>query len=61
MKYYYKIFKELENLANALFDNIVPGVWGEKGFLSLKPLASWTTELNNRIDFINNWIEKGTP
>jgi dynein heavy chain len=51
----------LENLANALFDNIVPGVWGEKGFLSLKPLASWTTELNNRIDFINNWIENGTP
>lgn len=36
-------------------------MWGDKGFLSLKPLASWTTELNNRIDFINNWIKNGTP
>lgn len=51
----------MENLSNALFDNIVPNVWGDKGFLSLKPLASWTVELNNRIDFINNWIKNGTP
>jgi dynein heavy chain len=33
---------ELEKLANSLFDNQVPKIWAEKGFLSLKPLASWT-------------------
>jgi len=48
---------ELEAMANQLFDNQVPAIWADKGFLSLKPLAAWTTELNNRITFINNWIE----
>lgn len=53
--------EDLEQISNALFDNLVPAIWGDKGFLSLKPLASWTVELNNRIDFLNNWITNGTP
>lgn len=36
-------------------------MWADKGFLSLKPLASWMEDLLERINFLNNWIENGTP
>jgi len=39
----------------------VPKLWDAKGFLSLKPLASWTEDLNERIKFLTNWIRFGTP
>lgn len=53
--------EELEALSNSLFDNFVPAMWGSKGFLSLKPLGSWVQDLNDRIDFINKWLNGGTP
>ena len=43
---------ELESLSNSLFDNLVPVMWAEKGFLSLKPLSSWTNDLLERINFL---------
>lgn len=52
---------ELEKVANSLHDNQVPGMWASKGHLSLKPLGSWISDLIDRITFLNNWIEKGTP
>jgi dynein heavy chain, axonemal len=27
----------------------------------MKPLASWTEDLNNRVNFLQNWIDGGTP
>jgi dynein heavy chain len=36
-------------------------MWAEKGFLSLKPLASWTQDLNDRVAFLQKWIDGGTP
>ncbi len=39
----------------------MPKIWDEKGFLSMKPLASWTEDLNHRIDFLQKWIDNGTP
>ena len=53
--------EELEKMANSVFDNGVPKGWQEKGFLSLKPLASWITDLNDRIYFLSQWINGGTP
>lgn len=32
-----------------------------KGFLSLKPLASWIIDCNERINFLLKWYEEGTP
>jgi dynein heavy chain len=52
---------ELELLSNSLFNNQVPKMWEARGFLSLKPLASWIQDLNERVDFMNQWINKGTP
>lgn len=53
--------EELEAMANSLADNQVPGIWAKRGFLSLKPLASWVIDLNDRVDFLNAWINQGTP
>lgn len=53
--------EELEKMSNSIFDNLVPKSWGDKGFLSLKPLASWITDLNERITFLTSWINHGTP
>ena len=36
-------------------------MWADRGFLSLKLLNSWVQDLTDRINFLNNWIEKGTP
>jgi dynein heavy chain len=27
----------------------------------MKPLASWTEDLNARIKFLQDWIDNGTP
>jgi len=31
------------------------------GFLSLKPLASWINDLNERISFLSKWVDQGAP
>jgi len=28
-------------MSNSLYNNQVPKIWNQKGFLSLKPLGSW--------------------
>jgi dynein heavy chain len=53
--------EELELMANQMYDNQVPKMFSDKGFLSLKLLASWIIDLNNRIDFLTKWINEGTP
>jgi len=53
--------EELELMARSLSQNQVPEIWKEKSFLSEKPLSSWIEDLNKRINFLNEWIEKGTP
>jgi len=53
--------ESLESMASSIFDNSVPKYWAAIGFLSLKPLASWIEDLNDRCNFLNSWYEKGTP
>jgi dynein heavy chain, axonemal len=53
--------EELERMSDSLFNNQVPYMWSEFGFLSLKPLGSWVQDMNDRIEFLNKWIDKGTP
>ena len=57
--------QDLEKMATSIFDNQVPAMWSQggegKGFLSLKPLASWIQDCNDRINFLINWFENGTP
>lgn len=57
--------EDLEKMATSIFDNQVPVMWSQggegKGFLSLKPLASWIQDCNDRINFLINWYDNGTP
>lgn len=53
--------EDLDKMATSLFNNQVPLKWAGVGFLSLKPLASWVQDLNDRINFMKKWIEGGTP
>jgi dynein heavy chain len=51
----------LDAMASSFFDNVVPKNWSNVGFLSMKPLASWIVDCNDRVDFLNTWYENGTP
>jgi len=60
--------EDLELLARAIFDNKVAGKWsqpaagnGGVGHLSMKPLASWIDDLVDRIKFLQDWYDNGTP
>ncbi|KAL0978572.1 hypothetical protein UPYG_G00172390 [Umbra pygmaea] len=52
---------ELESMANSLFINKVPDIWQAKAYPSLKPLASWVSDLLQRIRFLHGWISDGVP
>jgi dynein heavy chain len=53
--------EDMEKMSKSLFINQVPQMWSGT-FLSLKPLSSWITDLNDRISFFNNWFTSGkTP
>jgi len=62
LKGYVVMSTELEDMANSLFDNLVPVMWETVGFNSLMPLASWTIDLTSRCKFFHDWITSGhTP
>ncbi|XP_068576471.1 dynein axonemal heavy chain 1 [Cebidichthys violaceus] len=52
---------ELELMANNLFNNVVPDMWKAKAYPSLKPLASWVSDLLQRINFLQRWINNAIP
>uniref|UniRef100_A0A3Q3FLZ1 Uncharacterized protein n=1 Tax=Labrus bergylta TaxID=56723 RepID=A0A3Q3FLZ1_9LABR len=52
---------ELELMANSLFNNLVPDMWKAKAYPSLKPLASWVSDLLQRINFLHRWVYNGIP
>jgi dynein heavy chain len=51
----------LEKMATALFNNQVPEQWSSVAYPSLMPLATWVSDLHARLDFVQQWITKGTP
>lgn len=56
--------EELEIHGIKMLNNEVPPRWTEEkgcGFLSIKPLSNWISDLINRIDFLKNWELNGTP
>ena len=53
--------EELEKASNSLFDNQVPDMWTKAAYPSLKPLAAWTMDLQERLKFIQKWVDTGIP
>jgi len=52
----------LEKLGDSMFSNQVPAAWeSAPSYPSLKPLASWVVDLEQRIAFLYKWINDGIP
>jgi dynein heavy chain len=52
---------ELEEMANFMFDNMVPRMWETAGYPSTKPLSAWMPDLQARVKFFEDWVENGPP
>ncbi|KAF4698365.1 Dynein heavy chain 1, axonemal [Perkinsus olseni] len=53
--------ESLEKMGNAFLTNQVPEAWSDRGFLSLKPLSSWISDLIDRVTFMEKWVRSGVP
>merc|ERR1712086_759273 len=53
--------EDLDALGNSMFNNQVPDAFSKVGFLSLKPMSSWVTDMNDRLQFIQKWVDNGSP
>ncbi|KAJ3224818.1 Dynein heavy chain 2, axonemal [Clydaea vesicula] len=51
---------ELEETFSYIFASLVPPLWS-KAYFTLKPLASWTRDLIQRIEFFNEWSKGNEP
>ena len=49
----------LERMGDAMFANQVPAAFEKLAYPSLKPLASWVSDLARRIAFLTDWIDNG--
>lgn len=50
---------ELEIVADALMDNIIPPPWKKLSYNTLKPLASFIIDLLKRLQMYFDWIDNG--
>ncbi|CAL1689869.1 unnamed protein product [Lasius platythorax] len=53
--------EQLEMMTTSLFNNKIPSNWQSKSYPSLKSLAAWFLDLKDRIKFISDWRDRGTP
>ena len=52
---------ELELMYNSMLSNQVPELWKKAAYPSLKPLASWIKDYQDRISFMQRWLHDGLP
>jgi dynein heavy chain len=52
---------ELEEMFDAFLNNRVPPKWTAAAYPSLKPLASWVSDLRDRMAFMDAWTRAGAP
>lgn len=52
---------ELDSMFYSLLNNTVPKNWQKVAYPSLKPLASWITDLKERVSFLSSWLKNGQP
>ena len=51
----------LETVFNDAFDGKIPAVWKKKSYPSLKPLASYFSNLEGRLAWMTQWVDNGQP
>ncbi|CAG9323486.1 unnamed protein product [Blepharisma stoltei] len=52
---------DLDKMYNAMNNNSIPELWNRVAYPSLKPLASWFSDLKERVSFIRRWLIHGKP
>jgi dynein heavy chain len=52
---------DLEQMADRLFNNLVPAMWESVAYPSLMPLSPWVNDLRARCNFLTKWVAEGTP
>ena len=53
--------QELDSMYSSLLNNKVPEMWQKAAYPSLKALASWVKDLKERIAFLRDWTQNGSP
>ena len=51
--------EEYEDMGRMFMQNLVPNNWIPVSFLSLKPLSSYMFDFQERVTFIQGWIDSG--
>merc|ERR1711977_106236 len=52
---------DLDDMFQACLNNKVPNMWTKKAYPSLRPLASWYTDMIARVEFLHDWVQNGKP
>jgi dynein heavy chain len=52
---------EIEAIMTSLLDNKIPTKWLKNSYPSLKPMSSYVSDLQERILWLNNWINNDMP